>query len=78
MSQYVYIGGGASSGYAFVTYWEAVISASGTVTIPSGGTVKLDAFQDLENALASQVTDSKPDFNAAVDGQKIVLFLVPF
>jgi hypothetical protein len=67
MSQYIYIGG-SSNGYAFVTYFEIVSGSSGTVTIPSGGTVKLAGFQDLENALASQVTDDKPDFNAAVDG----------
>lgn len=68
MSQYVYIGGGASSGYAFVTYWEAVSSASGTITIPSGGTLKENSFQDLEEGVCSSITSGIPDFNAAVDG----------
>lgn len=66
MSQYVYIGGGASSGYAFVTYWEAVSSASGTITIPSGGTLKENSFQDLEEGVCSTITSGLPDFNAAV------------
>jgi hypothetical protein len=68
MSEYIYIGGGSSSGYTFATYWEAISGPSGTVTIPAGGTIKLDFFQDLEDALISTITSGKPDFNAAVDG----------
>jgi hypothetical protein len=67
MSGYVYIGEG-SSGYTFATYWEAISSASGTVTLPAGASVKLDAFQDLEDAVASTIVSGLPDFNAAVDG----------
>lgn len=48
-----------------VTYWEAVSSASGTLTYPTGAELVLDAFQDLEEAVVSQVSSSKPNFNAA-------------
>jgi hypothetical protein len=68
MSEYIYIGGGSSNGYVFATYWEAVGSASGTITLPSWSTVKLDSFQDLEDAVASTISSGLPDFNAAVDG----------
>lgn len=64
--RYIYIG--ESTNYVFATYWEAVSSASGTVTIPAGSTVKLDAFQDLEDAVVSTITTGLPDFNAADDG----------
>jgi len=67
MSGYVYIGEG-STGYVFATYWEAISSASGFVTLPAGASVKLDAFQDLEDAVASSIVSGLPDFNAAVDG----------
>lgn len=47
------------------TYWEIVESASGTLTYPTGAELVLDAFQDLEEAVVSQVSSSKPNFNAA-------------
>lgn len=63
MSGYVYIGEG--SGYVFATYWETINATSGVVQIPPGGSVKLDAFQDLEDAVVSTITSGLPDFNAA-------------
>jgi hypothetical protein len=64
-NRYVYVGDGASN-EVFVSYWEAVSSASGAITLKAGASVKLDAFQDLEDAVVSSVTSGKPDFNAAV------------
>ena len=61
--------GGFNNGQTIVaTYWETTSSASGTITIPQGATILLDSFQDLEDALVSQVSSGKPTFNAAVDG----------
>ena len=67
MSQYVYIGNGGSN-YVFATYWQTTSSASGTVTLKPGSAVKLDAFQDLEDALVSATSGGLPTFSAAVNG----------
>jgi hypothetical protein len=65
LSKYVYIGNGGSN-LVFATYWEAVSSASGTITVKTGGTVKLDSFQGLEDAVVSQTSGGLPTFEAAV------------
>lgn len=76
MDKYIYIGNGGS-GIVFATYWEIISSASGTVSIPSGGSIKQDAFQDLEDAVVSTVTSGQPTFNAALStsGDRVVASL---
>lgn len=74
MSKYVYIGNGGSN-YVFATYWETVSTASGTVSITQGGTVKLDSFQGLEDAVVSSVTfrdiaDTKDRIEADMTGSE--------
>jgi hypothetical protein len=74
MSGFIHIGQGASHNVV-ATYWQLTSSASGTITPPARATLKQDSFQDLEDALASQVMDDKPTFNAAVDatGMRVVV-----
>lgn len=74
MSNYIYIGQGGNKN-VFATYWELANTASGTITPPPRSTIKSDSFQDLEDALASEVVDGKPTFNAAVDssGMRVVV-----
>jgi len=67
MSRYIYIGNGGSN-YVFATYWETTSAASGTVTPKAGSTIKLDAFQDLEDAVVSATSSGLPTFSAAVNG----------
>lgn len=67
MSRYIYIGNGGTN-YVFATYWQAVNSASGTIEIKAGGTVKLDSFQGLEDAVVSATSGGLPTFEAAVNG----------
>lgn len=70
---------GVSSGSEKIIagYFAPVSSASGTVSFPAGSTLKLDSFQDLEDALVSTMVAGKPDFNAALSsgGARVVCTL---
>ena len=62
-----YVNLGADGEKILATYYEITSAASGTISFPSGATLIEDSFQDLEEALVSQTSASKPSFNAAVD-----------
>lgn len=47
-------------------YFSAVSAASGTIAYPRGSAFLPDSFQDLEDALVSQMASGKPTFNAAL------------
>jgi hypothetical protein len=61
-----YVNLGAESEQILATYFEIVNSASGSISFPSGSTLIEDAFEDLEEAVVSQVSSSIPNYNAAV------------
>jgi hypothetical protein len=65
--RYIYIGEGGNN-YVIATYWETVSAASGSITVKAGGTVKLDSFQGLEDAVVSATSGGLPTFSAAVNG----------
>ena len=59
--------GGANLGEKIIAgYYALVSAASGTIVYPKGSTFLPDSYQDLEDALVSQVSGGKPTFNAAV------------
>lgn len=76
---HTYVNIGASDGGEKIIagYFAAVTSASGTIAYPSGSTLQLESFQDLENALVSTMVGGKPDFNAALSagGVRVVCSL---
>jgi hypothetical protein len=71
---YASVGNSGGGSYVIATYWETVNSTSGTITLPSGSTILLNQFQDLEDAVVSETSSGVPTFNAATSsgGARVV------
>ena len=61
-----YVNLGSSDETIQATYFEIVTATSGTITFPTGSTLILDAFQDLEEAVVSEASAGQPTFNASL------------
>lgn len=75
MNTIVTLGNSSGGSYVIATYWEAVSATSGAIQIPAGSSILLNQFQDLEDAVASEVSGGLPTFNAATTsgGSRIVV-----